>query len=397
MSVLDRAWDHVARATPIVVVNSPPGAGKTTLAVRLIRQARLNTDWVIKVVCPTNRGGGDIASRLANAIPPGSDGKLLVQAVSGNIPLGASVAGGNDQGASRRAVQVSTVAAAARSKTDSKIDLLVVDEAYQCLLGDVLACAAGTPQILLIGDPGQIGPVVTVPTTAWDNLPVGPHMRAPEGILAHASTLDIPTAVLSLDTSYRLGGRTVRTIAPLYDFAFDSSRPDRWVERRGRRLPEIAPVALPAVSDPYSGDIALRIARRVRGLIEGTLHGPKGIRQVRQSDVAVVVSHVAQRTLARTTLQSQGLGRVNVGTADELQGGQWPAVVALDPLVGYEAATAHSLGSGRLCVMISRHMAHLSWIFSPNWADAIEESGLDPEEANKGWRVRTRLLRHTNP
>ena len=53
---------------------------------------------------------------------------------------------------------------------------------------------------------------------------------------------------------------------------------------------------------------------------------------------------------------------ITVGTADSLQGGQWAAVVALDPLTGTDGLPAHAASAGRLCVMASRHYAHLTWV-----------------------------------
>jgi len=56
-----------------------------------------------------------------------------------------------------------------------------------------------------------------------------------------------------------------------------------------------------------------------------------------------------------------------VGTADRLQGGQWHAVVALDPFIGYEGLSPHAMSLGRLCVMASRHRTHLTWVHDGRW------------------------------
>jgi hypothetical protein len=79
---------------------------------------------------------------------------------------------------------------------------------------------------------------------------------------------------------------------------------------------------------------------------------------------------------------------ITVGTADSLQGGQWHAVVALDPFVGYTTATTHQLSPGRLCVMACRHMTHLTWVSDGGWELALMDPDIDPDEAEKGRKVR---------
>lgn len=70
---------------------------------------------------------------------------------------------------------------------------------------------------------------------------------------------------------------------------------------------------------------------------------------------------------------------VTVGTADRLQGGQWHAVVAVDPLASAATVSDHHLSLGRLCVMASRHMTHLTWVHGSDWHDLIDAQGVaDP-------------------
>ncbi len=73
-------------------------------------------------------------------------------------------------------------------------------------------------------------------------------------------------------------------------------------------------------------------------------------------------------------LEDAGLADVVVGTADRLQGGQWAAVVAADPLIGSNAGSPHTMALGRLAVMLSRHTTHLSWVTRTDWRDALSAS-----------------------
>ena len=78
--------------------------------------------------------------------------------------------------------------------------------------------------------------------------------------------------------------------------------------------------------------------------------------------MAVVVSHNAQASVVHALLRGRDIVGVTSRTADSLQGGQWAAVVALDPLTGTDGLPAHAASAGRLCVMASGHYAHLTWV-----------------------------------
>jgi hypothetical protein len=81
------------------------------------------------------------------------------------------------------------------------------------------------------------------------------------------------------------------------------------------------------------------------------------------------------------------------GTANGLQGGQWHAVVALDPLVGKTSAGEHQLSLGRLCVMASRHMTHLTWVYAENWKEVLATADEESDDVIVGSRVRRSLIR----
>jgi len=70
---------------------------------------------------------------------------------------------------------------------------------------------------------------------------------------------------------------------------------------------------------------------------------------------------------------SMGRPGITVGTADRLQGGEWSAVVALDPIAG-GISSEHHTSVGRLCVMGSRHSAHLTWVHDGTWEQSLSQS-----------------------
>jgi len=63
-------------------------------------------------------------------------------------------------------------------------DVMIVDEAWQATYADLGALGAFAPQVVCVGDPGQIDPVVTGQTRRWADSPTGPHLPAPAALLA---------------------------------------------------------------------------------------------------------------------------------------------------------------------------------------------------------------------
>lgn len=292
----------------------------------------------------------------------------------------------------RRHVVVRTVSSCAFSPPEC--DLMVVDEAYQVTFSDAMAAADCAEQVLMVGDPGQIGPVVTQNTAAWDRMRSAPHRRAPEVFAAREDA-----TVLQMDATYRLGADTVEAIAPLYGFEFDSRRPDRHLIDviEGRQLPELDTLTVPASDRTDDLDTMKAAARRAMDLVGATVvttdaDGTQTTERLRPSDVAVVVPHSVQATGIEAMLQAQDYDGIAVGTADRLQGGQWHAVVALDPLLGHASVGGFQLDQGRLCVMASRHMTHLTWVCDGQEVAKLTAAAEEDPEAKVGIAVRRRLM-----
>lgn len=76
---------------------------------------------------------------------------------------------------------------------------MVVDEAWQATYADLGALGAFAPQVVCVGDPGQIDPVVTGATRRWADTPTGPHLPAPVALLAaHHDAVSVVTAAAHL-------------------------------------------------------------------------------------------------------------------------------------------------------------------------------------------------------
>src|SRR5690606_28896636 len=70
-SIEAQAVWHTWRGQGVVIVNSPPGAGKSTLVARIIHRLAYETDLKIVVATPTVAAGVDLSRRLAQVTGPG--------------------------------------------------------------------------------------------------------------------------------------------------------------------------------------------------------------------------------------------------------------------------------------------------------------------------------------
>jgi hypothetical protein len=385
-SPLARVLWEVWSGTPVTIVPSPPGAGKTTLLVDLVAHLYLRAGIHIVIATPTNRGGADVAGRLARKIGMGPDGNPRV-----NVPGDRMRTFLDEESlsfiADRSGAGIEVVTVAGLASRDIKDPrLMILDEGWQTTFADLARAADPFEQMVMVGDPGQIGPVVTVPTRAWEGNRFAPHVPAPAAFLRRPDAVQV-----HLSHTYRLGDQGASIVAPLYDFPFDSKRPMRWLEMPdGHTLDEVSHLNLGAADDPFDPGMLADVARHATSLIGGRFVEAKGQgKDLEGGDIAVVVSRNAQRAFLEARLSQVG---ITVGTADSLQGGQWPAVIALDPMIGYSSATSFALAPGRLCVMLSRHMGHVTWVHGDGWREAIERADLAADESEKGMTVRETLM-----
>ena len=396
-SPLARALYSVWSQQPVTIVKSPPGAGKTTLITQLATQLFLRSDMTIGVLTPTNSSGSDLVRRLVEELGQDEDGTTRVASTSSRISNvdGASQVGGFSP---IRRVEVSTVASMlARTRgrydgSETDFDLLIIDEAYQCTFSDIARACDFADQILLVGDPGQIGPVVTINTAPFEGNERAPHIPAPV-----VFERDGGAEIIHLESTFRLGQTTVEAIGCLYDFEFDSLRVERTVkDKDGNERKEIESVLVqpnPVRSDLATMDTLVDRAQSfIGGVVTTTENGQQVEEEIRTEDVAIIVSHVDQTQTVRALLDARGMFLTQVGTADSLQGSQWKCVVALDPLFGHAEAGHHSIHSGRLCVMASRHMAHLSWVHDGQSEQKLKN--IKSADAIKGRKVRKALTKH---
>ncbi|OBG21601.1 helicase [Mycolicibacterium fortuitum] len=358
--VTARILMSVWSADPVVVVPSPPGAGKTRLVVLLSAALAVRAGMRVGVAAQTRAQAIDLARRLAAVCDHTKIALLWKRNVSpdaGGCPIKAP--GDPVWPRSGGAVRIATTARWLFADPDvMAADVLIVDEAYQATYADLGALGSMAKQVVLVGDPGQIEPVVTGDVSRWADSPTGPHLPAP---IALAAAHPDVVASVALRHTYRLGPQTTALVQPAFypDMPFTSRRPAEHVEIDGAVIPEMATRLLPVTDGPTDRGLVAAAVDRVETLLRrGSVVTAAGRRSLEESDIAVVVPHVAQAAAVRATLSDSP--EVLVGTANSLQGLERSAVVAIHPLAGRRTAETFALDGGRLCVMLSRHRSHLS-------------------------------------
>lgn len=356
-----------------VVVDSPPGAGKSTLVVRAARSLALNGDQVV-VVAQTNEQVDDLTIRLTQALPDEPIGRLSAQDYQPSarilgrpgVTVGTKVA---DLAGHRI---IAGTAAKWANVSDGSWPSAIVDEAYQMRSDMLLRIANRFERALFVGDPGQLDPFSTVDIDRWTGLTWDPMQSAVAALLRHN-----PLPVHRLPVSWRLPAAAAPAVAeafyPFTGFQAGTGPEDRRLELataalRGGPLDETVELAaatgwalyeLPARhavrTDAEAVSACAELAVRVlqRGAVAYSERTPDGSR-VTADQIAIGAAHRDQVAAIRSYLGPAGHG-ITVDTANRLQGREYDVTVVLHPLSGRRDATAFHLESGRLCVLTSRH------------------------------------------
>ncbi|MBF6053506.1 helicase [Streptomyces eurocidicus] len=362
-----------------VVVDSPPGAGKSTLVVRAARELAA-AGRPLMVVAQTNAQVDDLVLRLAAKDPElpvgrlhSSDARPYDRALDALPSVVTSTKAADLAGLD---VVVSTAAKWAHTKVAEPWGHAIVDEAYQMRSDALLAVAGLFERALFVGDPGQLDPFSVVgPDGAaqWAGLSYDPSASAVSTLLAHnpglpqhrlpvswrlpASAAPLVSAAFYPYTPFRSGtGHGDRRLA--FGVPSDGSGPDRvldeaaasgWglLELPARRTPRTDPEVVRAVAV---------VVRRIldRGGAATSEQSPDPV-PLTAERIAVGTAHRDQAAAVRAALAELGVNGVTVDTANRLQGREYDVTVVLHPLSGRPDATAFHLETGRLCVLTSRH------------------------------------------
>ncbi|MFJ3493381.1 AAA domain-containing protein [Streptomyces sp. NPDC086091] len=359
-----------------VVVDSPPGAGKSTLVVRAALELA-GAGRPLMVVAQTNAQVDDLVLRLAEKSPDlpvgrlhSSDTDAYDKALDALPHVRKSAKAADLAGLP---VVISTAAKWAHVKVDEPWRHAIVDEAYQMRSDGLLAVAGLFERALFVGDPGQLDPFSIVGGDQWAGLSYDPSSSAVTTLLAHnpelpqhrlpvswrlpASAAPLVSAAFYPYTPFRSGtGHGDRRLS--FAVPSDGSGPDRvideaavsgWglLELPARHTPRTDPEAVGAVAA-----VVRRLLDRGGAAVSERSPDPTPLTADR---VAVGTAHRDQAAAVRAALADLGVGDVTVDTANRLQGREFDVTVVLHPLSGRPDATAFHLETGRLCVLASRH------------------------------------------
>lgn len=361
-----------------VVVDSPPGAGKSTLVVRAAHELADHGEHPI-IVAQTNNQVDDLIERIASTHPGMTVGRLSsstytpTPALSGlaNAAIGRTLA-------DLRGCQV-IVGTAAKWATvrDATFGWAILDESYQMRSDMLLQINPRFERGLFVGDPGQLDPFTMVDTERWIGLPHDPTQNGVTVMLEH----NPGTPVHRLPVSWRLPASAAPTVSqafyPFTGFSAGTAQGARSLQfatagfgntcvdetlamafTTGWALHELPRRHVPRTDGETlqaAADIAARLLHR--GAVAACERHPGG-RPLQAEDIAVGVAHRDQADLVRTVLARSGgpqAARVAVDTANRLQGREFEVVIVVHPLSGRRDATAFHLEAGRLCVLASRH------------------------------------------
>jgi hypothetical protein len=391
-AVTDAILADLAKAERGVVVDSPPGAGKSTLVVAAAASLAERGERVM-VVGQTNEQVDDLIDRMASEHGVLQIGRLSAQdytptprvARHANVTARNAIADLIDH-----PLVIATAAKWAMLTNTGLADpgarwpWAIIDEAYQMRSDSLLRIAHLFDKALFVGDPGQLDPFSTVETERWLGLNWDPMSSAVAVLLTNNPGIPVHT----LPVSWRLPATAAPVVsAAFYPFSGFSAatehgdRAMRWnthpfgmtsfdlalqtAADTGWALYEL-PHRHTLRTDAEAVDACAELAARLllRGAVAVSEQGPHDVTDGR---IAIGVAHRDQAAAVKRALRERavtypvlsGPGRdvtkVVADTANRLQGREFDVMIMLHPLSGRRDATAFHLEAGRLCVLASRH------------------------------------------
>ena len=375
LDVIDAEYVELSRALTaylvdggkLAVVKAPPGSGKTHTLIEVL-SALVSDGMQIAVAAQTNSQADDICLRWGKDHPQVRVARFSSSGLKAPDDFPASVHWVTDKKELPHGPGITVATTAKWSLTDlaAPYDLLAIDEAWQMSWADLMQCALVSAKFLMIGDPGQIPPVVPIDVRRWETSPRAPHEAAPEVVLAEP-TLESVRFVGSLPACRRLPNESVDFVKPFYDFDFaayvapgarglDMTSPWSAALAAGRPLALTVPTPVHGPPIEVDHEIAAAAAKVVGELLGGgaTLRLGEEKRALTAADIGVTSSHRVMNSALSAALGSWA-NEIRVDTPERWQGLERPVMIAVHPLSGVADPSAFDLETGRLCVMASRH------------------------------------------
>jgi hypothetical protein len=399
-----------------VVVDSPPGAGKSTLVVQAAG-VLAGAGASLMILAQTNEQVDDLIERLGKASPELGVGRLSAvdYAASERVRAHPKCRVGPKVGDLGGPPVTIGTAAKWATITEGTWPWAIIDEAYQMRSDALLRVASRFDRALFVGDPGQLDPFSTVEVDRWTGLSWDPMQSAVAVLLRHNP--DLP--VHRLPVSWRLPASAAPVVAeafyPFTGFRSGTGPDDRILsfgQPAGHELDRVLDTAartgwglheLPARftirTDAEAAAACALLAGRAlsRG---GFTTSEAGSGPLTADRIAIGAAHRDQVAAIRSFLPPSAAG-VTVDTANRLQGREYDLTVVLHPLSGRQDATAFHLESGRLCVLTSRHRHACVVVARAGIAELLDaHPSTEPVHLNvpvkfpDGWEANQAVLAH---
>jgi superfamily I DNA and/or RNA helicase len=382
----------------LALVQAPPGSGKTHMLLTVVAQL-VRAGKCVALAAQTNRQADDIAHRWSKdysnlpAIRLGSRSSVAPADFPPTIYWETDANSlGREPG-----LYISTTAKWTTVRDPEPFDLLAVDEAWQMAWADLMQCANLSEKFYLIGDPGQIPPVVTIDVRRWQTAPRPPHKPAPEVVIGDPDLLKT-AFVGALPACRRLPFESVEFVKPFYSFdfhayakpgerkiVFNNLQANHPMAKLFANLETSQPAiaTLPTPEDGPALEVDSELAIKVTQIIDALLESETEIdlgdgisRKLLPTDIGVCATHRSMNGEMSRNLSPLSSG-VSVDTPERWQGLQRPIMIVVHPLSSVIDPSDFDLETGRLCVMASRHQVSLIVVTRDHVGETL--SGFIPE------------------
>ncbi|MEM6554375.1 MAG: AAA family ATPase [Pseudomonadota bacterium] len=362
---------------PIIIVDSPPGAGKTFLVECACAVALDQPQLRVAVITPNVAQAYDIAERLTsfesiNLTVMHAKHRTLPPALAGNVR---ELKGWDSTVTATPGVLVANVHVLAQRiqmLATHEFDLLILDEAYQLDSSNFLSVSPLAPRILMVGDPGQLAPVQQIDTANLEAAEHKMHRPAPAYVLDRFPD----TPVCSLPATRRLTADTTSYVQPAFypNLPFQSV-----VDNQDRRLgftaagiaspidkaldavasgASLISLTLPGNAPPHQ-EVDLELAELGARVVDRIIQRQAawiGQDALSEDDIGCIDPHIVSGGAWAQKLRSYARDGVEVDTVERWQGRQKPIMLVRHPLSTVGRPTGFELERGRWCVSLSRHL-----------------------------------------
>lgn len=375
--VTKQAVSNLVRALDgsYLLVQGPPGAGKTTIGahtivdllaagkrVALAALSHKALHNLLHKVEEDARSRGE-TFRACHKSSDTSEGSVFTSRVTPALVADASSLDDYDG----CALVSGTTFAWADERLAGKFDVVVIDEAGQISLADALLISLVARDVVLLGDPQQL------PQVSQGTHPLGTDRSILEHVLGDDDTIS-PECGVFLDTSYRMQPSIDDFISnAFYDGRLhaDPLNANNAIVVAG--VVDGGPRYIPLAHESNqrrSVEEAARIVDEIAQLLSDgrVVHRDRAPRRLTQADILVVTPYNAQRVEITKRLGDRGFGDIGVGTVDKFQGQE--ASVVFYSLATSSAELAPRgldflLSRNRLNVAISRAQGRIVLVCSP--------------------------------